>query len=81
MTHEPSGANVAPSDPAHCRQGRPVEDLRFFTTAQVAEMVGVSTRTVRRWIKNRQVVAHHIGATVRIAESDLKVFFSQHRGK
>ena len=55
--------------------------MRFFTTAQVAEMVGVSTRTVRRWIKNRQVVAHHIGATVRIAESDLKAFFSRHRGK
>ena len=81
MTHEPSAENVAPSDPARRRQRRPAQDMRFFTIAQVAEMVGVSTRTVRRWIKNGQVVAHHIGATVRIAESDLRAFFSQHRGK
>ena len=34
----------------------------------------VSIRTVRRWIKSGELVAHHFGTAVRIAESDLKAF-------
>lgn len=55
------------------------EGTRFYTIAEVAELAGVSTRTVRRWIKNKQLVAHHFGAAVRIAESDLKAYFARHR--
>jgi hypothetical protein len=29
------------------------EPIKFFTIADVAEIVGVATRTVRRWIKSR----------------------------
>ena len=53
--------------------------IRFFTVAEVAEAVDVSTRTVRRWIKSGELAAHHFGAVVRIAESDLKAFLAQHR--
>ena len=58
---------------------RPREPMQFFTVAEVAECVDVSTRSVRRWIKNGGLVAHHFGGAVRIAESDLKAFIAQHR--
>ena len=41
--------------------------------------LGVSTRTVRRWIKRGDLVAHHFGTAVRIAEADLKAFIARHR--
>ena len=53
--------------------------IRFFTVAEVADAVEVSVRTVRRWIKSGDLVAHHFGTAVRIAESDLKAFLAQHR--
>jgi excisionase family DNA binding protein len=53
--------------------------MRFFTVNEVAEIVGVSVRTVRRWIKSGDLVAHHIGTVVRIAESDLRAFIARHR--
>ena len=81
MTPKRLARDIAQEDTSHRRQSDTHEDFRFFTVAQVAEMVGVCTRTVRRWIKNGKVVAHRIGATVRIAESDLKAFFSRHRGR
>ena len=59
----------------------PLEPTRFFAITEVAEMVGVSTRSVRRWIKRDELAAHRFGASVRIAESDLRAFFSHHRGK
>jgi excisionase family DNA binding protein len=34
---------------------------------------------VRRWIKSGELVAHHFGNAVRIAESDLKHFIARHR--
>jgi excisionase family DNA binding protein len=53
--------------------------IRFFTVAEVADAVNVSVRTVRRWIKRGDIIAHHFGTAVRIAESDLKAFLAQHR--
>lgn len=53
--------------------------IQFFTVAEVADTVEVSVRTVRRWIKSGELVAHHFGTAVRIAESDLKAFLAQHR--
>lgn len=53
--------------------------IRFFTIAEVAEAVEVSVRTVRRWIKRGDLVGHHFGTAVRIAESDLNAFLAQHR--
>jgi excisionase family DNA binding protein len=55
------------------------EPMHFFTVAEVAECVDVSTRSVRRWIKGGELIAHHFGGAVRIAESDLKAFLAQHR--
>jgi excisionase family DNA binding protein len=53
--------------------------VRFFTIAEVAESLHVATRTVRRWIKAGDLVAHRAGAVVRIAEADLRAFLALHR--
>ena len=52
---------------------------RFYSISEVAEMVGVVTRTVRRWIEDRLLVAHRIGRVLRIAETDLQTFLAAHR--
>ena len=56
-----------------------VSRLEFFTVAEVAERLGVSTSTIRRWIENLELVAHRFGRAVRIAECDLKAFLAMHR--
>jgi excisionase family DNA binding protein len=54
-------------------------EIRFFTIAEVAERLGVSTRTVRRWIKVGDLVAYRISGVLRITESDLRAFLALHR--
>ncbi len=51
----------------------------FLTIAEVADWLCVASRTVRRWIKSGELVAHHFGGVLRIAESDLKAFIARHR--
>jgi excisionase family DNA binding protein len=53
--------------------------IQFFTISEVAEMLRVSTRTVRRWIESEKLVAHVFGSAVRIAEPDLRAFLALHR--
>jgi excisionase family DNA binding protein len=53
---------------------------KFFTIQQVAELLEVSTRTVRRRIDAGLLVAHRSGWVVRIADHDLRAFLAQHRG-
>ena len=53
--------------------------IRFFSIAEVAEWIGVSTRTVRRWIKSGDLIAHRIRGVVRIAEQELGNFLDAHR--
>jgi excisionase family DNA binding protein len=52
---------------------------KFRTIKDVAELLAVSTRTVRRSIDRKELVAHDIGGSVRIAECDLKSFIAQRR--
>jgi excisionase family DNA binding protein len=64
----------------HVRGRRhPDNQIKFFTIAEVAERLHVSTRTVRRWIEAGDLVAHRIGGIVRVAESDLRAFLALHR--
>jgi excisionase family DNA binding protein len=53
--------------------------MQFYTVKQVADMLAVSERTVRRWIESGKLVAHVFGGAVRIAESDLKAFIGTQR--
>ena len=51
----------------------------FFTVADVADTLNVSTRTVSRWIAEGELPVHRFGAAVRIAERDLRTFIAAHR--
>jgi excisionase family DNA binding protein len=54
--------------------------IRFLTIAEVAQRLDVCTRTIRRWIKSGDLVAHRFGGVVRIGEGDLRAFLAAHRG-
>ena len=52
---------------------------RLLTIAEVANLLHVSTRTVRRMIKTDELVAHRIGRQLRISEGDLRNFIRLRR--
>jgi excisionase family DNA binding protein len=52
---------------------------RFFTVANVAESLSVSTRTVRRWIDAGELIAHRFNGVLRICDADLQAFLARHR--
>jgi excisionase family DNA binding protein len=52
---------------------------KYYSIRTVAEAVAVSTRTVRRWIENGDLVVHRVDGVVRVAEADLRAFLAQHR--
>ena len=80
IAHRPAHDDREPSRPGQVTARRHFhEPLRFFTVAEVAERLHVSTRTVRRWIENFELVTHRFGSAVRIAESDFKAFLAIHR--
>ena len=43
---------------------------RFFTISDIANCLDVSSRTVRRWIDDKLLVARRIKGVVRISEAD-----------
>jgi excisionase family DNA binding protein len=51
----------------------------FYTIGQVAEALGVSTRTIRRWIAKGALAVHRLDGVVRIADRDLFAFLAVHR--
>jgi excisionase family DNA binding protein len=59
-------------------QRAPVE-IRFLTIKQIAEQLGVSERTVSRWIASRDLKSHKFGAAVRISEEDFRAFVAVQR--
>jgi excisionase family DNA binding protein len=54
-------------------------EVRFLTIQQVANQLGVSDKTVRRWIAGGDLKAHKFGAAVRISADDLRAFIALHR--
>lgn len=77
-TQPPSDSDMEVTAFGRGRRNRDNE-IRFFTIAEVAERLNVSTRTVRRWIEAGDLVVHRISGVVRIAESDLRAFLAVHR--
>ena len=47
---------------------------RFYTIAQVADLLVVSTRSVRRWVARGDLLAHKFGRQIRISELSLRAF-------
>jgi excisionase family DNA binding protein len=53
--------------------------LKFLTIPDVAELLSLSTRSVRRLIEHGQLPVHRFGGAVRIAEADLRAYIATHR--
>jgi excisionase family DNA binding protein len=51
----------------------------LFTVAEIAKLLKVSTKSVRRWIEAGDLIAHRLGRQLRITESDLSTFIKQCR--
>jgi excisionase family DNA binding protein len=65
-----SGARRGPPAP-HAND--PLQD-DFYTAEEVAELLGVCIKTVRRRVKTKALVEHSFGGIIRIARSDLQAF-------
>src|SRR4051812_46620963 len=53
---------------------------KFLTIPDVAELFKVSTKTVRRWIEDDELVVHRFNRQLRISERDLSIFIRLRRG-
>jgi excisionase family DNA binding protein len=51
----------------------------FLTINDIADCLDVSCRTVRRWLKNKLLIAHRINGLVRISEADFAAFLAARR--
>ncbi len=47
--------------------------------SEVAGLLQVSTKTVRRWIERQELCTHRLGRQLRVAEEDLATFLGQRR--
>lgn len=52
---------------------------KFYTIQQVAACVNASTRSVRRWIDQKILIAHRLNGLVRISEADFAAFLAAQR--
>lgn len=64
---------------ASLRTQDPLEDT-FYTAKNIAEMLDVCVRTVRRRIKSGVLVAHDFHGIIRISDSDLRDFIDRGAG-
>lgn len=56
-------------------------NTEFLTIADVAGICQVSTKTVRRWIKDGDLVTHRMGNQHRIVRPDFDTFVRLQRGR
>lgn len=52
---------------------------KFYSVPRVAELLGVSERSVWRWLDQRELIAHRFGRSVRISEEHLRAFLAKNR--
>jgi excisionase family DNA binding protein len=57
----------------------PKDPEKFYRIEEVAEILCVTDRTVRRWIREKGLAVHEIGRLRRVGGSDLKAFLKKHR--
>lgn len=55
--------------------------MEFFTTKQLAKILGVKTVTIRRWMAKGWIEGYKIGKELRIEKSDLSKFLAESRYK
>ncbi len=52
---------------------------RMYSIKEIGPQVGVSSKTIRRWIERGELHVHRLGRRLRISEDDLLAFLSKHR--
>jgi excisionase family DNA binding protein len=57
----------------------PLDRLRLYTVDDVAEQLGVSSKTVRRWVAAGDLPVHRLGRQLRMSEADLIAFIARSR--
>ena len=55
------------------------QQFELFSIEQVADLLNVSTKTVRRLIENEQLRFHRIGRIIRISREDLRAYLNATR--
>ncbi len=62
------------------RAGAPKTAIpKFHKVQQVADVAEVSTKTVRRWIGKKLLIAHRVNGVLRISDADFRAFLATHR--
>ena len=56
-----------------------IDRTRWLTIGNVAELLQVSERTVRRWIDGGDLAAHQLGRQWRIFNKDLEAYLHSRR--
>jgi len=57
-----------------------MEDERFYTIKEVAELLKVSDGGVRKWLKTGKLKGIKLGRIWRIKKSDLEEYINERRG-
>ena len=52
---------------------------RMYSIKEIGPQVGVSSKTIRRWIERGELHVHRLGRRLRISEDDLLTFLSKRR--
>jgi len=54
---------------------------RMYSTNEAADALGVSSQTIRRWVKDGELMAEYVGIrrTMRITESELSSLARKHK--
>lgn len=77
--HQIDKERASPSSSTR-RSAGPKLPSSFRTVRAVASYCAVSSKTVRRWIDDGDLIAHRLGRALRIADDDLQAFLRRHRG-
>lgn len=57
----------------------PDEPIRWVSTRDAANKLGITTRTLYRLIDDGQLPAHKFGRVIRLKDADIDVFIDQSR--
>jgi excisionase family DNA binding protein len=74
-----SNRSIAGSRKCDVATNLPSPVPRLFSVEQIAKLVGISGRTVRRWIDDKQLPVHRLGRLIRISETDFIAFVQSRR--
>jgi len=53
--------------------------MEFYSTRQIAKIVGLKTITIRRWIDKGLLPAYKLGKELRVRKEDFEMFLKQRK--